>query len=122
MLQLFYRLTVQRIQHLRPIEGDVGNPVSFLLTAAYSASPRYLFFCVLGTLPAPRAKGRLCLIFFSRLTTNNQLLSEFHRPRILRVRVIVKSPSRLPPVPSRTPHPLQQRRRADPPSLHLTNQ
>src|SRR5713226_3041106 len=27
MLQLFHRLAVQRIQHLRPVEGDVRNPV-----------------------------------------------------------------------------------------------
>ena len=27
MLQLFDRLAIQRIQHLRPVEGDVCNPV-----------------------------------------------------------------------------------------------
>src|SRR6266550_8154796 len=81
---------------------------SLLLRSAYSAFPRYPFFCVLGTLPAPRPKA-----------TNNQLLLEFHRLRIPRVRIIIKSPSRLPPVPSRQHHPLQQRRRRESPFLEF---
>src|SRR6266446_3839199 len=31
MLQLFHRLAVQRIQHLRPVEGNVGNPIFLLI-------------------------------------------------------------------------------------------
>src|SRR6266436_409109 len=31
MLQLFHRLAVQRIQHLRPIEGNVGNPIFLII-------------------------------------------------------------------------------------------
>src|SRR5258705_502918 len=87
-----------------------GFPIVSLFFSALrsSASPRYLFFSVLGALLAPRPKGRLCLIFFSVLTTKNELLSEFHRPRILRIRIIIKPPSRLPPVPPRQHHPLQQ--------------
>src|SRR5260370_3282122 len=57
-LQLLYCFAVQRIQYLRPVEGDVRNPVSLLIqnilvthlvpfsalrTSAYSASLGYLF-------------------------------------------------------------------------------
>src|SRR5437762_2032786 len=76
LLQLFHSPAVQCVQHLRPIEGDVRNPVprcvqnifvthlfSLLLRSAYSASRRYLFSCVLGTLLAPGPKRHLCFIF-----------------------------------------------------------
>src|SRR5216684_2453823 len=72
-----------------------SKPISSLLSAlrflAHSASPRYLF-------PSPL---------------------KFHRPRIPRIGVIIKPPSRLPPVPSRQHHALQQRRSRESPLLEL---
>src|SRR5437588_5615543 len=80
LLQLFHRPAVQRVQHLRPIEGDVRNPVprfvqNIFVTHLFSSSPlcvlcvSAVFFCVLGSLPAPRPNERLCLIFI--FPTNN---------------------------------------------------
>src|SRR5712664_1412343 len=78
-----------------------SKPISSLLSAlrfsAHSASPRYLF------LPSSFS--------FSPL--------KLHRPRIPWIGVVIKPPSRLPPVPPRQHHALQQRRRRESPLLEL---
>src|SRR5260370_455667 len=101
VLQLLDGLAVQRIQHLRPIEGDVSNPV-LLLVQQVLVSHRF-FFLAFSALRAPC----LCVLFLHHFFSTLKFLGL----RILWIRIIVKPVPGLPPIPPCQDPAFQQRRR-----------
>src|SRR5262249_42971466 len=102
--QLFHRLPVQRIQHLRPVKCDPRNRIALLVNQILKRHRHSsLIFSDL-----------LCALCASCLCDP---ALEFPRKRLRGITVIIKSPSALPSIPSRQYHSFQQRRRRKSPFL-----
>src|SRR5262249_54834365 len=96
--QLFHRLPVQRIQHLRPVKCDPRNRIALLVN---QIPKRHRFSSLIFSV-------FLCALCASFLCAPPL---EFPRNRLRGIILIIKPPSPLPSFPPRQYHSFQQRRR-----------